>query len=100
MSEWFTGDCSKECGGGYRTDTRQILKPAVQDGECSGELQRTEHCNEQHCPGIQALIVLVILAIIGMMGGGLVYYLNYRGIISIKYDMDPPSIKNIKLDVK
>lgn len=92
LSDWITGDCSKECGGGYRTNTRQILKPAVQDGQCSGELQRTEHCGEQHCPGIQALIVLVTLAIIGAMGGGLVYYLSYKGIISIKYDTDPPSL--------
>ena len=99
LSEWRTGDCSKECGGGYQTNTRQILRPAVQDGECRGELERTEHCDEQHCPGVKALIGLVFLAIFGATGG-VVYYLNRRGIISFKHEMIPTSLKNIKWEMK
>ena len=71
----------------------------MQEGECPGELERTEHCNEQHCPGVQAVIGIVIMAIIGAIGG-LVYYLKRNGIVSFKYDMIPTSFKNIKFEIK
>ena len=99
LSEWRTGDCRKVCGGGYRTNTRQTLRPAVQEGECAGDLERTEHCNEQHCPGVQVVIGIVIMTIIGAIVG-LVYYLKRNGIVSFKYDMIPTSLKNIKFEIK
>ena len=75
---------NKECGGGYRTFSRRILKPAVKEGECAGEIQRTEHCNERLCPGVQALRVIAILTITSAICGAIIYYLKHIGIVSIK----------------
>ncbi|CAE7358213.1 HMCN1 [Symbiodinium natans] len=49
-SAW--SDCSRECGGGQHTATRQVLQHAGGAGTpCSGALQRLEACNLIYCPG-------------------------------------------------
>ena len=50
---WQVGECTKECGGGKRTNTRPIKTGAEHGGRnCSGHSQITEDCNIQECPGI------------------------------------------------
>jgi len=43
-SEWTNGSCSRVCGGGIRTDTRNCTQ-----GECEGPSERTTECNTQEC---------------------------------------------------
>ena len=51
-SKWQIGECSEECGGGTRVDTREVIVAASHDGaECSGLSNITEDCNLQECPG-------------------------------------------------
>ena len=51
-SEWRFGNCSKECGGGIRTNIRSIEVHSLNGGEeCKGESNITENCNNQPCPG-------------------------------------------------
>ena len=83
-SEWHEGECSKDCGSGYKTFTRKIVKPAVADGECHGEGHRTEHCNEHECPWVTFLMVLVILVTILGGCGGIIYFLHKKGYINFK----------------
>lgn len=45
------------------------LKYFSQKLKISLSREKTEHCNEQHCPGVKALIGLVCLAIFGAIGG-------------------------------
>merc|ERR1719421_531172 len=48
--DWQIGECSEECGGGERTNTREIISPARAGGaECGGLLEK-ESCNMQPCP--------------------------------------------------
>ena len=50
--EWKEGECSNECGGGLRTNTRVVKQKAENGGmECSGYSNVTELCNTEHCPG-------------------------------------------------
>ena len=50
--EWQLGECSKECGGGTRINTRSLKVIAAHGGvECSGLSNVTEMCNTQECPG-------------------------------------------------
>ena len=50
--KWRLGDCSKECGGGIRINTRAIKQKAEHGGvECPGSSNVTEICNIQNCPG-------------------------------------------------
>jgi len=47
--EWST--CSKTCGGGERTRTRNETTPASNGGqECEGDSTETENCNQEECP--------------------------------------------------
>ena len=49
---WVFGECSKDCGGGKRNDTRiQKVKSAHGGLECSGLSLIEEDCNIQECPG-------------------------------------------------
>jgi len=48
-SEWSS--CSKTCGGGERTRTRNETTPASNGGrECEGDSTETENCNQEECP--------------------------------------------------
>ena len=50
--KWNVGECSKTCGGGNRTNTREINITAAHGGdECSGPRTITERCNTNQCPG-------------------------------------------------
>ena len=41
--EWKLGECSTDCGGGMRTDARNIeIKAAHGGGDCEGESNITE----------------------------------------------------------
>jgi len=47
--EW--SNCSKTCGGGERTRTRNETTPASNGGqECDGDSTETENCNQEECP--------------------------------------------------
>ena len=49
---WQIGKCSAECGGGKRIDTREEKQHPQYGGKlCSGEIERTQECNPQECPG-------------------------------------------------
>ena len=50
--DWSNGTCSKTCGSGEMTKTRN--KTIVEDhgGSCSGQSTSTETCNTINCPGI------------------------------------------------
>ena len=48
-SEWTAATkCSKTCGGGFLTKTRESDKP------CPGPSIQIEHCNVEPCPGSYA----------------------------------------------
>ena len=47
------GTCSKECGGGKRTNTREVkIEPANGGKNCSGISEIAEDCNIEDCPGM------------------------------------------------
>ena len=49
FSEW--SPCSKSCGGGEKSRTRQVATPASNGGlSCEGEPIETEGCNTEGCP--------------------------------------------------
>merc|ERR1719313_2965925 len=48
--DWQYGECSEECGGGERTNTREIISPARAGGAECGVLLEKESCNMQPCP--------------------------------------------------
>merc|ERR1719271_1174924 len=48
--DWAIGECSEECVGGERTNTREIISPARAGGAECGVLLEKESCNMQPCP--------------------------------------------------
>ena len=46
--EWSS--CSKSCGCGLKTQTRPVIKPALNGGACFGD-KAWKSCNNQACPG-------------------------------------------------
>merc|ERR1719333_988101 len=48
--DWQIGECSEECGGGERTNTREVISPARAGGAECGVLLEKESCNMQPCP--------------------------------------------------
>ena len=48
---WEIGDCSKSCGGGTRTNSRQKILEESNGGKCDGTNTIQENCNEQKCSG-------------------------------------------------
>merc|ERR1719359_181092 len=48
--DWAIGECSEECGGGERANTREIISPARAGGAECGVLLEKESCNMQPCP--------------------------------------------------
>ena len=54
-NDWVIGECSMECGGGMRTNTRTEKVSAEHEGdECTGPASIDESCNVQECPGISS----------------------------------------------
>ena len=51
-SDWETGQCSKTCGGGERTNTRTKKVAEEHGGTCTGSSSVSEACNGEGCPGI------------------------------------------------
>lgn len=54
FSMWSSfGDCSKTCGGGLHTRTRQCNNPSPQHGgvDCVGKKEESQLCNTEGCPG-------------------------------------------------
>ena len=51
--EWVTGECSKTCGHGIQTDTREEFQPALFGGlACEGEGTQQSECLIKDCPSI------------------------------------------------
>ena len=51
-NDWVEGECSKECGGGMKINTRTEKVSAEHGGEdCPGPATEEISCNEQECPG-------------------------------------------------
>ena len=51
-NDWVEGECSKECGGGMKINTRTEKVSAEHGGEdCPGPASEEISCNEQECPG-------------------------------------------------
>ena len=55
--EW--SNCTKECGGGEKTRTRNEATPASNGGqECEGNSTEIETCNQEECPsGINVFVI-------------------------------------------
>jgi len=50
-NDWVEGECSKECGGGMKTNTRTEKVSAEHGGEeCPGPDSEEVSCNEHECP--------------------------------------------------
>ena len=49
-NEWESGACSKECGGGIRTQVRTKKVEEAHGGTCEGEHLLREPCNQHECP--------------------------------------------------
>ena len=51
--EWVTGECSKTCGHGIQTDSREERQPALFGGlPCDGEATQQSECFIKDCPSI------------------------------------------------
>ena len=50
-SDWVIGECSRTCGTGTRTDTREKLIEEANGGTCSGQSTEIKACKIQECPG-------------------------------------------------
>ena len=51
--------CSKTCGGGYKSRSRQVDTPASNEGQpCKGDVTQIEACNTQICNKGKYLIQL------------------------------------------
>ena len=50
-NDWQYGECSKTCGGGYRTNNRTKRIEEAFGGVCDGESTAIEDCNKISCPG-------------------------------------------------
>ena len=48
--KWVTGECSKTCGTGTRTNTRDKSITEAYGGTCTGQPTEIEECNPQKCP--------------------------------------------------
>ena len=48
-NEWQNGVCSKECGGGIRTQFRTKNITEAHGGTCEGESVLREPCNQHEC---------------------------------------------------
>ena len=60
-NNWVTGECSKTCGTGTRTNTRTKSVTEAYGGTCTGQLTEIEECNTHHCPGRMMYIVAHVL---------------------------------------
>ena len=50
FGEWST--CSKTCGNGEKSRTRQVATPASNGGQnCEGDATEIMACNDVTCPG-------------------------------------------------
>ena len=49
--DWSYGECSKTCGTGKRTNTREKLVSEKNGGKCSGKRTQIEECNTHPCQG-------------------------------------------------
>ena len=67
--------CTKECGGGVQTLSRNILRNVSGDGKpCTGKATTRIHCNEFICPGVVAAIVLpTLIAVLAILILGFKY---------------------------
>ena len=57
-STWTVGSCSKTCGGGMSTKTRNKTIEEAHGGTCDGESSENETCNTNSCPGKSILVAL------------------------------------------
>ena len=54
--DWVLGECSKSCGGGTLTQTRQVKVESQHGGEeCTGADTLEVSCNVDECPGNKKL---------------------------------------------
>ena len=50
-NDWQIGECSEECAGGTRINTRTKKWEAMYGGTCEGNSTLDESCNAHECPG-------------------------------------------------
>ena len=59
--DWKEGECSEQCGGGTRINTRGVKVNAAYGGkECIGLSSIEESCNVKECPGWKCFIDLML----------------------------------------
>ena len=59
-SPWSTGPCSRTCGGGTRTSTRNCTTPSLPEC-CPGNSTTTETCGESSCSSEHCMVLLTWL---------------------------------------
>ena len=60
-SEWNLGTCSATCGKGNREKFRSKIVEEINGGNCSGDSEATEDCNEKDCPSKSKLLALAFI---------------------------------------
>ena len=76
--------CTKECGGGVQTLSRNILRNVSGDGKpCTGKARTQIDCNEFLCPGVVAAIVLpTLIAVLAILILGFKHYKTKYNILN------------------
>ena len=52
MGAWVWGQCSKTCGLGSQTGTRNVNATAMHGGSCTHERATARKCNKGPCTGV------------------------------------------------
>ena len=70
-NEWHEWEqCSKSCGGGITSRTRNIKQYAQLGGQpCVGDAFQTKLCNNQTCPGKNKIRLLIIIPVSNLVKG-------------------------------
>ena len=65
-SQWAQfGQCSKTCGGGWKTRSRTVKEQAQNGGQpCHGQQQEIADCNTNGCPGMTTFFLTSSLSIL------------------------------------
>ena len=57
VGDWSAwGDCSVTCAGGSKTRARDVIEDAKNGGAACSDLEETEMCNTEECPGTLSIL--------------------------------------------
>ena len=73
--DWVLGECSKSCGGGTLTQTRQVKVESQHGGEeCTGADTLEVSCNVDECPGNKKLFESMMSNYFFIYDNGIMYH--------------------------